>query len=170
MSVRIQEFPGTPLHDDDIRSGRVLSIPGSAGAEYSWDVGIAMERYLAELKNGRLVGLRCHHCGRVLLPPRAFCEQCFQPTSEWVTLSDTGVIQTFAICHIAWDARRIDQPKIPAVIAIDGASRNMGLLHLIGGVAPDRVAVGQRVRAAWRPAAERQGSITDILYFTPMEK
>lgn len=80
------------------------------------------------------------------------------------------MIQTFAICHIAWDARRIDEPKIPAVIAIDGASRNMGLLHLIGDVAPERVAVGQHVRAVWRPAGKRQGSITDILYFTPTEK
>jgi len=169
MSVRIQEFPGTPLREDDVRSGRVLTVSGAAGAEYAWDLGIAMERYLAGLRDGRLVGTGCHHCGRVLFPPRVFCEQCFQPTTEWVDLPDSGVVQTFAICHIAWDARRIDEPKVPAVIAVDGASRNMGLLHLIGGVDPDRVAVGQRVRAVWRPERERTGSITDILYFAPTE-
>lgn len=169
MSARIREYPGTPLREDDIRAGRVLTVAGDARAEYVWDVGVATGRYLEELRNGRLVGVRCHHCGRILFPPRAFCEQCFRPTTEWVTLKDTGVIQTFAICHIAWDARRIDEPKIPAVIAIDGASRNMGLLHLIGGVDPDHVAVGQRVRAVWRPASERQGAITDIRYFAPVE-
>ncbi|HVC35602.1 MAG TPA: Zn-ribbon domain-containing OB-fold protein [Chloroflexota bacterium] len=169
MSVRIQDFPGTPLREDDVRSGRVLTVSGAARAEYAWDLGVAMTRYLEELRNGRLVGQRCRHCGRVLFPPRAFCEQCFCPTTEWVALPDTGVIQTFAICHIAWDAQRIDEPKLPAVIAVDGASRNMGLLHLIGGVEPERVAVGQRVRAVWRPPDERQGAITDILYFTPTE-
>jgi len=170
MNVRVQEYPGTPLREDDVRSGRVLTVPGSAGAEYAWDVGIAVGRYLEELRNGRLVGVRCQHCGRILFPPRAFCEHCFCPTTDWVTLQDTGTIQTFAVCHIAWDARRIDEPKIPAVIAIDGASRNMGLLHLIGGVNPDQVSVGQRVRAVWRPTSERQGSITDILHFAPLEK
>lgn len=170
MSVRIQQFPGTPLREDDLRSGGVLTVPGAARAEYAWDVGIAIGRYLEELRNGRLVATRCQHCGRTLFPPRAFCEQCFQPTAEWVALPDTGVVQTFAICHIAWDARRIDQPIVPAVIAIDEAGRNMGLLHLIGGVDPDRVAVGQRVRAVWKPASERRGAITDIRHFTPMER
>lgn len=169
MSVQINEFPGTPLREDDIRSRRVLSVPGAARAEYIWDVGIAVGRFLAELRNGRLVGQRCDHCGRILFPPRAFCEQCFRPLNEWVPLPDTGVIQTFAICHIAWDARRIDEPKLPAVIKIDGASRDMGFLHLLGGIAPERVAIGQRVRAIWRPPDQREGSITDILHFAPAE-
>lgn len=169
MSEKIQEFPGTALREDDLLSGRVLTVEGDARAAYAWDLGIAMERYLTELRHGRLVGVRCEHCGRLLFPPRAFCEHCFVPTTSWVHLPDTGTIQTFAICYISWDARRIDEPKVPAVISIDGASRTMGLLHLIGGVDPGRLAIGQRVRAVWRPESERAGAITDILYFTPLE-
>jgi uncharacterized OB-fold protein len=169
MTDAVHEYPGTPLREADLAAGRVLTVPGAARAEYAWDLGIAMSHYLAELQQGRLVGRRCHHCGRVLFPPRMFCEHCFRPTTEWVTLSDTGTIQTFAICHIAWDASRIDEPKVPAVISIDGASRLMGLLHLIGGVSPDRVTVGQRVRAVWLPPPERRGAITDIRYFMPEE-
>lgn len=170
MSVQFHEFPGTPLREDDLRQGRVLTQAGAAGAAYSWDVGIAIGRYLDELRGGHLVGRGCAHCGRILFPPRMFCEQCFCPTAEWVVLRDTGTIQTFAISHIAWDATRISEPKMPAVIAIDGASRNMGLLHLIGGVKPDNVSIGQRVRAVWKPARERRGAITDIRFFAPMEE
>jgi hypothetical protein len=162
-------FPGTPLTEDDFNSGRVLTVDGAARAEYEWDLGIAMERYLAELGEGRLVGRGCSACGRVLFPPRAFCEACFHPTSTWVRLGDTGTIQTFAICHISWDARRIAEPLVPAVIAIDGASPGMGLLHLIGNASPNSVTVGQKVKAVWRPETERQGSIKDILYFEPRE-
>ena len=169
MSVIIGPFPGTPLREDDLVTGQVLTESASAGAEYSWDRGMAIGRYLACLQEGRLVGCRCTECRRILFPPRAFCEECFHPTSAWVDLADTGVIQTFAICHIAWDASRVATPTIPAVIAIDGASPGMGLLHLIGNVSPDRVAVGMRVRAVWRPAAERQADITDIQYFEPLE-
>ncbi len=158
---------GTPLRDRDLREGTVLSVPDAAGARYLWDAGAAVGHYLAELKNGRLVGRKCPRCQRVLVPPREFCEQCFVPTTEWVELKDTGTVQTFAVCHIAWDASRIDQPQVPAVIAIDGASPGHGILHLLGEVDPDRVRVGQRVRAVWKPAAERTGAITDIRYFRP---
>jgi uncharacterized OB-fold protein len=169
MSTVIQDYPGTSLHEADIASGKVLTVPDATRPAYDWDLGAAMGRYLAELKNGRLVGTVCRDCQRVLFPPRLFCEQCFRPVTEWVELRDTGVIQTFAICHIAWDATRISEPKLPAVIAIDGASPLMGLLHLIGGTSPDEVRVGQRVRAVWKPPEEREGRITDILYFTPAE-
>jgi uncharacterized OB-fold protein len=169
MSVQIREYPGTALREEDVTSGRVLTASGSAQATYAWDLGIAIGRYLAELRTGRLVGRRCVSCQRVLFPPRAFCEECFRPTLEWVVLADTGVIQTFAICYITWNAERIAEPKVPAVIAIDGASPGMGLLHLIGSADPARVAIGQKVRAVWEPANLRRGAITDIAYFTPVE-
>ena len=160
-------FPGTPLREDDVRSGRVLTIAGRANVEYRWDVGTAMAGYLDGLRRGVILGRLCPRCQRVLLPPRAFCEQCFAPTVRWVELGDGGTIDTFAICHIAWDATRIDTPQVPAVIAIDGAAPGMGMLHLVAGVDPGLIRVGQRVRAVWRPPAERLGSIADIAYFRP---
>jgi uncharacterized OB-fold protein len=169
MTAHFTSFAGTSLRDDDFASGRVLVEASSAGAAYRWDCGYAVGRYLASLQQGKLVGCHCAGCDRILFPPRAFCEQCFRPTSRWVDLADTGVVQTFAISHIAWDATRVPVPSIPAVIAIDGASPQMGLLHLLGNVEPEKVAVGQRVRARWRPAEERQGAITDIMYFEPVE-
>lgn len=159
--------PGHPLRDADVREGRVLTIPDAANVRYAWDAGVAIGRYLGELKRGRLVGRRCRQCERVLIPPRMFCEQCFVPTTEWVELQDSGTVQTLAICHISWDATRIDRPQVPAVIAIDGASPGHGILHLLGEVEPEKVVVGQRVRAVWKPAAERVGSVADIRYFRP---
>ncbi len=158
---------GTPLRDRDLREGKALGIHGAANVRYSWDAGVAIGHYLAELKQGRLVGRKCPRCQRVLVPPRAFCEQCFVPTTEWVELPDTGTVQTLAICHIAWDTTPLEKPQMPAVIVIDGASPGMGILHLLGEVDPEQVRVGQRVRAVWKAPDQRTGSITDILYFRP---
>src|ERR671910_847677 len=72
-----------------------------------------------------------------------------------------------ALCYVSWDVRRLKQPEIPAVIEIDGASRGMGILHLISKVAPRDVHVGMRVTAVWRTASKRTGSITDIAYWMP---
>ncbi|MGB9880338.1 MAG: Zn-ribbon domain-containing OB-fold protein, partial [Anaerolineae bacterium] len=123
----------------------------------------------AELKEGRIIGVRCHHCRRTVVPPRIFCEWCFRPMDEWVYLEDHGVVNTFSICYVRWDMERLEEPLIPAVIEIAGASKGMGILHLLGEVDPQKVKIGMKVKAVWKPAAERIGAITDILYFKPME-
>jgi uncharacterized OB-fold protein len=135
-------------------------------AYYAWDTGVAMGRFLAGLKEGRLMARRCHKCDRVLLPPRMFCEQCFRPTDEWVQAADTGTINTYSISHIRWDSSRLRKPILVAVINIDGTSDG-GLLHVLGGVNPDDVHIGMKVQAVWKQAAKREGSILDIKHFKP---
>jgi uncharacterized OB-fold protein len=103
------------------------------------------------------------------VPPRVFCEWCFHPMDEWVELEDHGVVNTFSITYVRWDMVRVEQPLIPAVIEIAGASKGMGILHLLGEVDPKAVKIGMKVKAVWKPVKERSGAITDIRYFKPAE-
>lgn len=162
-----REYPGTPLSDEDVSQGKVLIAETDPNARYAWDAGIAIGRFLAELKQGRIIGRRCHRCRRTMVPPRMFCEQCFRPTDEWVYLADSGRVNTYSISYLRWDASRVKEPTIPAVIEIDGASKGMGIMHLLGGVKPEDVQMGMRVKAVWKPARQREGSILDIRYFRP---
>lgn len=158
---------GTGLSEDDFKKGKVCTTRWTADARYAWDQGVAIGGYLAGLKQGKLLGVHCHKCGRTMIPPRAFCEWCFKPVDGWVELKDSGVINTFSLCYVTWDVRRVKEPQIPAVIEIAGASRGMGIMHLLGEVDPDQVKVGMRVKAVWKPEAEREGAITDIKYWKP---
>ena len=159
---------GTPLSGEEIAKGRVFLVPYTPHFHYAWDCGEAIGRYFEELKNGRLIARHCRRCGRVMIPPRMFCELCFRPTDDWVYVEDTGSVNTFSLCYVSWDVRKLRKPEIPAVIEIDGASPGMGIMHLLGGVQPKDVHIGMRVRAVWKPPAKRTGSITDILYFAPI--
>jgi len=159
--------PGTPLTKAEFETG-VLSTRWVPEARYAWDAGIAIGRYLEALQEGVILGSRCHRCKRTVVPPRLFCESCFRPMDEYVPLQDTGTVNTFSLCYVTWDVRRIDEPEIPAVIEIDGADPGMGILHLLGEVKPEEVHVGMRVQAVWKPEEERVGAITDILYFRPI--
>jgi len=161
-------YPTTGLHEKDFETGRVLVETWKSKAEYAWDAGIAMGRFLEELRRGRLVGRRCNSCHRVLFPPRMFCEQCFRPTGDWVPLAETGTVITYSLVHVRWDMVRLDQPLVPAVVAIDGASAGMGILHLLGEANPESVKIGLRVQAVWKKPEEREGAITDIRYFKPI--
>jgi uncharacterized OB-fold protein len=161
---------GTPVDAKALARGKIFLTSYAPRLGYAWDTGEAIGRYLAELKAGRLIARCCRKCDRVMIPPRMHCERCFRPTDDWVYVKDTGTVNTFSLCYVSWDVRRLKQPEIPAVIEIDGASPGMGILHLIRKVNPKRVHVGMRVAAVWKPASQRTGSITDIAYWTSSER
>ena len=169
----MKPFSGTSLTEGFLAGGEVLVSQWRVKAEYQWDTGIAVGRFLAGLKEGRFLGIRCPECSRSLVPPRAFCELCFRPLSDWVELQSKGTVNTFSVSFVNWDATRREVPEIPAVIEIDGASPGMGIMHLLGEVGEDLdtvlagVKVGMKVEAVWKPPEEREGAITDILYFKP---
>ena len=155
---------GHPMSDAQFR-GAVGAVDHAVDARYEWDAGVAVGRFLDGLAQGRILGRECRGCGRVLVPPRMFCERCFRATDSWVDVRHTGSVETFSICHVAWDMTPLDEPQLPAVISIDGSDG--GFLHVLGEVAPDDVRVGMAVETVWKPEIERTGSILDIAYFRP---
>jgi len=171
MQEKVKVSGGTGLSEKDARSGKIFYTEDSLDCAFAWDTGVAINRYLVELKNGKIIAKECRQCNRIMLPPRMFCELCFVPSGDWVFVEDTGVINTFSICHVNWDASRIkkgEKPHLPAVIEIDGASEGMGIMHRLGEVDPDQIRIGMKVKAVWKPESERTSSITDIKYFKPL--
>lgn len=170
MTAKIKQFPGTSLSEQDITSGKFLSLHDQLDGKYSWDTGIGIGQYLAALKEGYLLGAYCQHCRKTVIPPRTVCEWCYRPMDSLLPLKDTGTVNTFSLCYVTWDVQRIKEPEIPAVIEINGASPLHGILHKLGEVDPVKVRIGMRVQAVWKPSHEREGAITDILYFKPIKE
>ena len=170
----MKPFSGTSLTDHAVTTGEALVSFWHVKADYHWDTGVAIGAYLNGLKRGKILGVRCPGCQRTMVPPRAFCELCFRPIDNRVELGNTGKINTYSVSYVNWDATRRQTPQVPAVIEIDEASPGMGILHLLGEVGNSLeeinklVTVGLPVEAVWKPAANRQGAITDILYFRPV--
>jgi uncharacterized OB-fold protein len=164
----LQTLGPRSLKETEFRQA-VGAVDFEVDARYAWDTGVAVSGFLRGLKRGVIVARECRACRRILVPPRMFCEQCFRPTDRWLQIDDTGRVNTFSICHISWDMEPLQEPELPAVIEIDGASPGIGFMHKLGEVAPDDVAIGMAVEAVWRPEREREGSILDIRYFRPRE-
>jgi uncharacterized OB-fold protein len=160
---------GTYVREEDIRGKRVTFIEDRPDLRYSWTAGQAISRFLNGLKEGKIYGVKCNKCRRIMVPPRVFCELCYKPIDEWVELKDMGTVLTFSISYVGPDAEPLPEPVIPAVIEIDGASPGMGILHILGEVKPEDVYIGMRVKAVWKDEKEREGAITDIKYWKPLE-
>ena len=170
MTIKFKEFPGTPLSEADFKEGKILFRHDEMKGDFAWDTGIAIGSYLAALKEGFLLGGYCQTCRKTVIPPRTVCEWCFRPMDSYVRLEDTGTVNTFSLCYVTWDVKRIEEPELPAVIEIDGASPLHGIMHKLGEVDPQDIHIGMRVKAVWKPPEEREGAITDILYFKPIQE
>jgi hypothetical protein len=164
----VTEPQGKGLKEDDIERQRVLTVAYQPRSRYAWATGAAVGRFLKGLRAGEILGTKCDNCGRIVVPPRIFCEWCFRRIDSWVKLPDTGTINTYSVSYITADTTRIKTPIIPAVITIDSTT-NAGFLHLIGDVKHDDVNIGMRVKAVWADVSQRKGSITDIKYFAPIK-
>jgi uncharacterized protein len=171
MSSKVTRYPGTEITVEEARAGRYLLTRYDVELKYSWSAGEAISRFLAGLRDGELWGRRCAGCGRTMVPPRMYCEKCFRPTDSWVRLQDAGRVATYSVSYVNADASRREEgegPVVVAVVEIDGASPTMGMLHLLGEVSLEELAVGMRVKAVWKSRGERRGAITDVRYFRPI--
>jgi len=162
------DFPGTPLEGRAFYGGKVITWDDQYTGAYDWDAGVAIAAYLDGLKDGKLLASYSLGTDRTVVPPRTFDELSWTPIDDLRELPGTGTVNTFSLSMVNWDASRRDEPQMPAVIELDGASPGMGILHMLDEVEPDDVEIGMKVEAVWKPAGERRGAITDILYFRPL--
>jgi uncharacterized OB-fold protein len=178
---RVKGWPGVGLSGQEFN--QVPHTEWAPNLRYSFAAGEAVTRFLEDIEKGKLTGRRCHECGKITFPPRMFCEECYRPTDEWVQIRDTGTIETFSVSFVDLDARRIKDPIFVGVVVFDGPDfqapetgrQRMGMMHYFGQIEKDAksptgyaIHVGQRVKAVWKPAGEREGSVLDIRYFRPM--
>jgi uncharacterized OB-fold protein len=116
---------------------------------------------------GRLLGIKCPVCERVLAPPRPICDRDFCRTEGWVDLEMAGTLELFTIMFLRIEGLP-DPPYVLAYVTPNGADTAIpGFLQGVDltdiDAAREELQIGRRVEIVLRP--ERVGRITD-LYFT----
>ena len=132
---------------------------------YEHTASAAESAYLRGLAEGRLIGQRCPACGKVYIPSRGVCPADGVPANSEVELPDTGTVTTFSIVNVGYPGQRVTPPYVAAAVLLDGA--DIAFQHLILGCDPGDVHLGMRVRAVWRPPAERDTTAETISHFAP---
>ena len=165
--MKAEDLPGTPIKSVD----DVPNISDAPDLRYAWDNGFAISTYLDGLKKGKIRGSLDTRTNRMMVPARSFSEIAdLSPVTNYFNLPDTGVVKTYTISHVNWDSSPLPKGKVNifAVIALDGINEDMGLVHKLGEVDAKEVKIGMRVKAVWKPEAQRSGGILDINYFAPL--
>ena len=145
--------------------GEALLKTPEPGLYGQYTYGIAGERFFREIKdNAKITGTKCQKCNLIYVPPRIYCERCFEGLEEWCEIENKGEIYTYTISWVDLDGSRLEEPVILALVKFDGVYG--GIVHKVEEVSADDVKIGMKVSAVFKE--KREGSILDIKYFKPI--
>lgn len=137
-----------------------LVSPFTLEYTYKRSTGPVIGRFLAGLRDGKLLGVRTLS-GDVLVPPTEY-----EPTTgasvteEFVEVGPEGTVSTWTWISTPGPKDPLNVPFAWAMVHLDGASTPM--LHVVLS-AEDTLKTGVRVRARW--AEVRSGHIRDLAGF-----
>ena len=133
---------------------------------YRYSMG-GQSKFFIELKNNKkILGTKCKKCGKVWMPPRVNCSDCYEDT-DWVELQPSGVILTSTIAWFTTSAFIKNVPYAMAFIKLDEASTGMLQGVFSENLVPSKIKRGKRVKAVFNK--NRQGRMTDF-FFVPEEE
>lgn len=138
----------------------ILNQAFELGFTYTRSTGPVVGRFLTELKNRKIVGIKASD-GRVIVPPMEYDPDTAEELSEFVEVGQTGEIVSFAWVKEPREAHPMQEPFAWAMIRLDGA--DVPMIHCVAAGAEELLSTGARVRAVW--ADETTGFISDIRCF-----
>lgn len=128
---------------------------------YTRTYGAVMSQFFTALKDQKVLGIKGSQ-GQVICPPLEYDPQTAESLSEFVELSDTGIVKTWSWVNQPLDKHPLQKPFAWVLVQIDGADTSM--LHVLDA---DKsvIKTGMKVKIRW--AENRVGMIRDIACFEP---
>ena len=147
-----------PIRERITSVDRVRQWADAIPLHYEYTAGVAGEKFLRGLMDGKLVGGRCDKCGTTFLPPKTYCVTCFERITSFVDVVPVGRVA--AIASSIDSNREADRFVFVQFDAVIG-----GLVHRVRG----ETQIGGRVKVRFKPKGRRKGSILDIDCFEPLQ-
>jgi uncharacterized OB-fold protein len=104
---------------------------------------VNLKDFFAEVRAGRLTGIRCTECGELAIPPKEFCSACGKRAWESVLLGGNGSIASYTVIRVAPRGHAGETPYAVAVVKL---TEGVSLLGRIADVPLDGLRVGLPVR------------------------
>ncbi|HME19302.1 MAG TPA: Zn-ribbon domain-containing OB-fold protein [Nitrososphaerales archaeon] len=124
---------------------------------YEYTAGVAGEKFLRGLQDGRIIASKCKKCGKSYLPPKAYCVDCFAPIETFRQVGPEGNVAAITESYVGFDGRRLKNPRAFVFVTFKGVTG--GLVQIAGGRG---VEVGGTVVPKFKPASKRTGSLLDF--------
>jgi uncharacterized OB-fold protein len=125
--------------------------------EWKYTAGVAGERFLQLLKQGKIQAAVCRSCNKTFVPPKIFCKDCFVQLTEWKEVpEDSGYIYSYT---------RIPNSGVLVLVKFEGIEGGLLGKFKAGREEPR---IGMKVKPTFKRKDQRKGEIYDIEYFEKM--
>jgi uncharacterized OB-fold protein len=101
-----------------------------------------IDQFYKFLSQSKLMAAKCQKCGKIHLPPRPICDNCYSQEFTWTEVSGKGKLLTYTVIHVAPAQFQALAPYMVGIIQLDSGLKLPGM---ISGVSESQVKVGMEL-------------------------
>ncbi|MCW4005988.1 MAG: Zn-ribbon domain-containing OB-fold protein [Candidatus Bathyarchaeota archaeon] len=102
-----------------------------------------IEQFYKFLAQQKLMAGKCQKCGKLHLPPRPLCDNCYNQTFQWIQISGKGKLLTYTTIHVAPAQFQDITPYTVGIIQLENGLKIPGM---ISNVAPEQLKIGMQLQ------------------------
>lgn len=101
-----------------------------------------IESFYKFIEEGKLLGAKCSKCGKLLVPPKPMCPECFSKDLKWKELPKQGKLLTYTVIHVSPKKFQQLAPYAVGIIELEEGARLPGMMR---NVDLDKIKVGMNL-------------------------
>ncbi|MEM2970263.1 MAG: Zn-ribbon domain-containing OB-fold protein [Candidatus Bathyarchaeia archaeon] len=87
-----------------------------------------IEQFFKFLKEKKLMATKCTNCGKLHLPPKPICSNCYSKQIQWIQLETKGQLLTYTVIHIAPEQFQKNTPYAFGIVELKNGLRLPGII------------------------------------------
>jgi uncharacterized protein len=101
-----------------------------------------IEQFYKFLGQQKLMAGKCLKCGKIHLPPRPMCDNCFSQEFEWVEVSGKGKLLTYTVISIAPEQFQALTPYAVGIVELENGLKIPGMIQ---GTNQEHLKIGMKL-------------------------
>jgi hypothetical protein len=101
-----------------------------------------VEQFYKFLAQGKLMAGKCVKCGKIHLPPRPLCDNCYSKLFEWMQVNGKGKLVTYTVINVAPAQFQALAPYAVGIVEFENGLRIPGMIQ---GVTQQELRIGMEL-------------------------
>lgn len=132
---------------------------------------VSYRQFLSEEK---LMGSRCKKCGKLFVPPRPICTECFSMDMEWAQVKGRGKLSAFSVIFVppkslVEEGHDRKNPYCVGVVELEEGPRVVARIEGFDNTKPESIKVGTPLTVDFIHR-DKEGKRKTCLAFRPLNK
>ena len=101
-----------------------------------------IEQFYKFMSQGKLMAGKCNKCGKIHMPPRPLCDNCYSQEFTWMEVSGEGKLLTYTIIHVAPPQFQALAPYTVGIVQLENGLKLPGM---VSGVTEGELKIGMEL-------------------------